>query len=168
MREAGSQLSLDFGGCGSVRTLRSARKARRIASVRLVEFAPFPRVRREERWNVGFTLDLSTQGACLRAKVAEPIGSLLRVIVRGVDGRPTLDSIARVVWSADGKFGEVRMGLSLLASRSQKPRRAPARKSASPRDRRTGSARAPSTRAGARPDPALASSSAVRLGPAAA
>ena len=128
MREAGSQLSLDFGGAREHTRLRSARKARRIATVRLVEFAPFPRVRRDERWSVGFTLDLSSQGACLRTKETEPIGSLLRVIVRGVDGRPTLDSIARVVWSASGSFGEVRMGLSMLAARSapraaRRPRR---------------------------------------------
>jgi hypothetical protein len=124
MREARTQLSLDFGGGGSAIALRAARKARRVATVRLVEFAPFPRVRRDERWHVGFTLDLSTQGACLRTKEAEPVGSLLRVIVRGVDGRPTLDSIARVVWSAQGRFGEVRMGLNLLASRTRRPKRA--------------------------------------------
>jgi hypothetical protein len=120
MREVGSQLSLDFGVRESALGSRSVRKARRVATVRLVEFAPFPRVRRQERWNVGFTLDLSSQGACLRAKEAAPIGSLLRVIVRGVDGRPTLDSIARVVWSANGRFGEVRMGLSMLAARSRR------------------------------------------------
>jgi hypothetical protein len=123
MREARSQLALDFEGGGSVTTLRSVRKARRIATVRLVEFAPFPRARREERWHVGFTLDLSSKGACLRAKETEPVGSLLHVIVRGVDGRPTLDSIARIVWSANGRFGEVRMGLSMLATRSGRPRR---------------------------------------------
>jgi hypothetical protein len=127
MREAKNQLSLDFEGGGSVTTLRSVRKARRIATVRLVEFAPFPRARREERWHVGFTLDLSSQGACLRAKETEPVGSLIRVIVRGVDGRPTLDSIARVVWSANGRFGEVRMGLSVLASRSRRPGRVTSR-----------------------------------------
>ena len=130
MREARSQLSLDFEGGGGVTSLRSVRKARRIATVRLVEFAPFPRARREERWHVGFTLDLSSQGACLRAKETEPVGSLIRVIVRGVDGRPTLDSIARVVWSADGRFGEVRMGLSMLASRSRRPGRAVTRRAA--------------------------------------
>jgi hypothetical protein len=130
MREAGSQLSLDFGIRGSTLGLRSARKARRIATVRLVEFAPFPRVRRSERWNVGFTLDLSSRGACLRTKEAAPIGSLLRVIVRGVDGRPTLDSIARVIWSARGRYGEVRMGLSMLAARTRRPLRAISRKTA--------------------------------------
>jgi hypothetical protein len=87
--------------------LQAARKARRIATVRLVEFAPFPRERRDEQWGVGFTLDLSSQGACLRTKEAAAVGSLLRVVVRGVDGRPTLDSIARVVWHARGSFGEV-------------------------------------------------------------
>ena len=123
MREARSQLSLDFEGGVGVTIMRSVRKARRIATVRLVEFAPFPRARREERWHVGFTLDLSSQGVCLRAKDAEPVGSLIHVIVRGVDGRPTLDSIARVVWSSNGRLGEVRMGLSMLAFRSRRPRR---------------------------------------------
>jgi len=79
---------------------------------------------------VGFTLDLSSQGACLRTKETAPIGSLLRVIVRGVDGRPTLDSIARVVWSANGRFGEVRMGLSMLAARTRRPLRLVSRKTA--------------------------------------
>jgi hypothetical protein len=128
--QAGDQLSLDFGRRGSTLGSRAVRKARRVATVRLVEFAPFPRVRRDERWDVGFTLDLSSQGACLRAKETAPIGSLLRVIVRGVDGRPTLDSIARVVWSAPGRFGEVRMGLSTLATRSRGPLRWTLRKMA--------------------------------------
>jgi len=128
--EAASQLSLDFGRTESTLGLQAARKARRIATVRLVEFAPFPRERRDESWSLGFTLDLSSQGACLRTKETAPVGSLLRVIVRGVDGRPTLDSIARVVWHARGRFGEVRMGVSMVASRSRRPLRAATRKTA--------------------------------------
>jgi hypothetical protein len=124
MFEGTSQLSLDFGRIESTPGLQAARKARRIATVRLVEFAPFPRERRDEQWGVGFTLDLSSQGACLRTKEAAAVGSLLRVVVRGVDGRPTLDSIARVVWHARGSFGEVRMGVSMLASRTRRPLRA--------------------------------------------
>lgn len=130
MRDAGDQLSLDFGRTESTLGSQPARKARRVATVRLVEFAPFPRERRDERWGLGFTLDLSSQGACLRTKEAAPVGSLLRVIVRGVDGRPTLDSIARVVWHRSGRFGEVRMGVSMLAARSRRPLRAIARKAA--------------------------------------
>jgi len=124
MFEGTSQLSLDFGRTESTPGLQAARRARRVATVRLVEFAPFPRERRDEQWGVGFTLDLSSQGACLRTKEAAAVGSLLRVVVRGVDGRPTLDSIARVVWHARGSFGEVRMGVSMLASRTRRPIRA--------------------------------------------
>lgn len=124
MFEGTSQLSLDFGRTESTLGLQAARKARRIATVRLVEFAPFPRERRDEQWGVGFTLDLSSRGACLRTKEAAAVGSLLRVVVRGVDGRPTVDSIARVIWHARGNYGEVRMGISMLASRSRRPIRA--------------------------------------------
>ena len=123
MFEGGGQLSLDFGRTESTHGLQAARKARRVATVRLVEFAPFPRERRNERWGLGFTLDLSSQGACLRTKEAAAVGSLLRVVVRGVDGRPTLDSIARVVWHARGNLGEVRMGISMLASRIRRATR---------------------------------------------
>jgi len=130
MSDAGGQLSLDFGRTESTLGSQPARKARRVATVRLVEFAPFPRERRDERWGLGFTLDLSSQGACLRTKEAAPVGSLLRVIVRGVDGRPTLDSIARVVWHRSGRFGEVRMGVSMLAARTRRPLRAVSRKPA--------------------------------------
>lgn len=130
MHEAGTQLSLDFGRNESTLGWQAARKARRVATVRLVEFAPFPRERRDERWGLGFTLDLSSQGACLRTKETAPVGSLLRVIVRGVDGRPTLDSIARVVWHERGRFGEVRMGVSMVASRARRPLRATSRKPA--------------------------------------
>lgn len=131
MQEGASQLSIDFGVPGSTLGLQAARKARRIATVRLVEFAPFPRERRDERWSLGFTLDQSSAGACLRTREAAPVGSLLRMVVRGVDGRPTLDSIARVVWQARGSFGEVRMGVSLLAQRNRRPLGAlPARKTA--------------------------------------
>ena len=117
MREAGGQLSLDFGSFGSSAGSTSLRKVRREATVRLVEYAPFPRAHRGERWREGFTLDLSSAGACLRGEEAAAVGTLLRVIVRSVDGRPSLESIARVVWNARGGAGGVRMGIALLAAR---------------------------------------------------
>jgi hypothetical protein len=124
MHAAGSQLPLDFGGSGSATVLQPVRKERREATVRLVEYAPFPRVRRDQRWRVGFTRDLSPGGACLRAEEVAPVGSLLHVIVRSVDGRPTLDSIARVVWCQPGDSGEVRLGLALVAARPRRVHRA--------------------------------------------
>jgi len=88
-----------------------------------VEYAPFPRVHRDERWRAGFTLDLSPLGACLRGEEAVPAGALLHVVVRSVDGRPSLESIARVVWCACGLTGEARMGLALVAARERRPLR---------------------------------------------
>jgi len=125
MLESGGQLSLDFGSSGSSAGSRSLRKVRRETTVRLVQYAPFPRAHRDERWQAGFTLDLSPAGACLRGEEAAAVGTLLRVIVRSVDGRPSLESLARVVWSARGRVGEARMGVALLAEREQEPRRAP-------------------------------------------
>ena len=122
-REVGSQLSLDFGGSGSAVGARPVRKARREATVRLVEYAPFPRVHRDGRWRAGFTLDLSPVGACLRGEEAAPVGTLLHVVVRSVDGRPSLESIARVVWSVPGRAGEARMGLAMVAARERLPQR---------------------------------------------
>ena len=123
MRDVGSQLSLDFGSCGSSAGSQPIRKERREATVRLVQYAPFPRVHRDERWRSGFTLDLSPAGARLRGEAAAAVGALLHVIVRGVDGRPSLESIARVVWSSRGGAGEARMGVVLLAARERLPLR---------------------------------------------
>jgi hypothetical protein len=91
--------------------------------VRLVEYAPFPRVHRDQRWRHGFTVDLSSRGFCLRAKDAAPNGSLVHVIVRSVDGRPFLDAIARVSWVTRGPEGDARLGLEILASRPRRPLR---------------------------------------------
>ena len=123
MWDVGSQLSLDFGRCGSAAGSQSIRKERREATVRLVQYAPFPRVHRDERWRSGFTLDLSPAGACLRGEEAAAVGALLHVIVRSVDGRPSLESIARVIWSSRGRTGEARMGVALLAARERRPLR---------------------------------------------
>jgi hypothetical protein len=91
--------------------------------MRLVEYAPFPRVRTDQRWRHGFTLDLSSRGLCLRTKEAAALGSLLHVIVRSVDGRPFLDAIARVAWATRGPESGARLGLEIVASRPHGPLR---------------------------------------------
>jgi len=121
MRGAGGQLAFEFGGNAGTDRPRSVRKVRRDATVRLVEYAPFPRVHRDEQWRHGFTLDLSPRGLCVRAKVVAPIGSLLRIIVRSVDGRPSLDAVARVAWIARTPRSWPRMGLEIVASRERRP-----------------------------------------------
>jgi hypothetical protein len=94
--------------------------------MRLVEYAPFPRVHRDQQWRHGFTLDLSPRGLCVRAKVVAPIGSLLRIIVRSVDGRPSLDAVARVAWVARNPGAQPRMGLEIVAARERRPFSVPA------------------------------------------
>jgi hypothetical protein len=64
---------------------------------------------------VGFTRDLSASGLCLRVDTSERVGSLLRVTLRDVDGRPRLESIARIAWSSPTVDGGYWIGLSLIA-----------------------------------------------------
>ncbi len=93
--------------------------------VRRVEYSRFPRVTADQRERAGFTRDVSASGLCLRAEVEEPTGSLLRLVVRDVDGRPTLESLARVAWRRPTPHGGWWLGLSLLEerrARSLRPR----------------------------------------------
>lgn len=121
MRGAGGQLAFEFGGNAGTGGSPTVRKVRREATMRLVEYAPFPRVHRDQQWRHGFTLDLSPRGLCVRAKEVAPIGSLLRIIVRSVDGRPSLDAVARVAWVARSPRAHPRMGLEIVASRDRRP-----------------------------------------------
>lgn len=133
MRGAGGQLAFDFGGNASIGRPRPVRKVQREETVRLVEFAPFPRIQRDQQWRHGFTLDRSSRGLCVRAKDVAPIGSLIRIILRNVDGQPSLDGVARVIWSARGAGGAARMGLEVVARRPpQRARREPLAPSAPP------------------------------------
>ena len=83
--------------------------------LRIVEYAPFPRTRGGERERRGSTRNLSSSGLCLQAESAEPVGSLLRVAVCRVDGRPALQALVRVAWSRSEAHGGCRMGLALVA-----------------------------------------------------
>lgn len=127
MRGAGSQLAFDFGGNAGTGRPRPVRKVRRDETMRLVEYAPFPRVQRGPQWRHGFTLDLSPRGLCVRAKDVAPIGSLLRIILRSVDGQPALDGVARVRWTERSVTGGQRMGLEVIARKQPQRARREAR-----------------------------------------
>ncbi len=85
--------------------------------MRRVEYSPFPRVAANQCERTGFTRDVSPSGLCLRADAAEPTGSLLRLVVRDVDGRPTLETLARVAWRRAEPDGAWWLGLALLEER---------------------------------------------------
>jgi len=121
MRAAGSQLVLELGGSArpAAVTLDSRRETRE-RTVRQVELTPFPRVGPDTGIRVGFSRDVSASGMALGVGESLPVGSLLRVLVRTVDGRPDFDAIARVAWcqqdAADAPTGPTAwLGLSLIA-----------------------------------------------------
>jgi hypothetical protein len=57
--------------------------------------------------------DLSDSGLCLEVEQGLPIGSLLRVTLRGIDGRPALDALGRVTWCRAEAEGH-HVGVTLL------------------------------------------------------
>jgi hypothetical protein len=115
MSEEWGQLALDFATSeASLERQTPLRREQREEIVRLVEYAPFPRVRADQRKRAAFTRDLSLSGMCLGAEAAEPVGSLLRITVRCIDGRPTQDSLARVAWCRPDADGGVWLGVTVL------------------------------------------------------
>jgi hypothetical protein len=117
-----SQLALNFAPsealpAGAV----PLRREQRERIIRLVEYAPFPRVRADQRRRSAFTRDISPSGMCLGVDFAEPEGSLLRIIVRCVDGRPTQDVLARVEWCRSHLDGHLWLGMSFMGP-SAEPR----------------------------------------------
>ncbi|MBW2231511.1 MAG: PilZ domain-containing protein [Deltaproteobacteria bacterium] len=82
--------------------------------VRIVEYSHYPRIARDQRRQVGFTRDESGSGLCIVASECENEGTLLRVALRSVDGGPTLDALAHVVWCESREDGRYTIGLALL------------------------------------------------------
>jgi len=90
------------------------RAEKREKVVRIVEYSHYPRIARDQRRHVGFTRDESRSGLCVVASDREEEGTLLRVALRGVDGGPSLDALAHVVWCQARQDGRYTMGLALL------------------------------------------------------
>ncbi len=110
-----SRLSVDRGRGERSQPRGDRRREKRDPLVRQVEITPFPRVLLAEGQQIGMTRDLSESGLCLRTEREQSVGSLLRVVVRGVDGRPALESVGRVAWCGPARGGACWVGLSLVA-----------------------------------------------------
>jgi hypothetical protein len=119
MIQSAGQLSLELGGRESPGPAAHSptRQERRVRRVRMVEYSAYPRVAPDQRTRLGSTCDLSASGMCLGVDRAETEGALLRVILRGVDGRPTYDMLTQVVWcrAQPGGGGRFRLGLRRVA-----------------------------------------------------
>ena len=83
--------------------------------MRLVEYCPFPRADLTHGRRLGSTRDVSPSGMGLESEAGCPVGSLLRLTLRSIDGRPATDALARVAWCEEHPGGGARLGLSLIA-----------------------------------------------------
>jgi hypothetical protein len=101
----------------------SERTNAREDALRLVEYAPYPRVSLDQGPQVGLALNRSESGLCIAVNEPEELGTLLRLVVRGVDGRPVQDVLARVVWCRAADDGRHRLGIALLREQRPKPMR---------------------------------------------
>jgi len=84
--------------------------------IRIVEYTPFPRVGASEGLRIAFTRDVSLSGLCIGSDHPEPVGSLLRLVVREADGRPDPPCIERVVWCQPAGDGRHWIGLERITS----------------------------------------------------
>jgi len=96
------------------------RRESRTDTVRIVEYTRFPRVGPDRGTRVGFTRDLSATGMCIGTDEPESVGSLLRVAIRDLDGRPSPPCIERVVWCSRARDGRHWVGLERLTDRNSR------------------------------------------------
>ncbi len=93
---------------------RMMRKELREETLRIVEYARFPRLS-AERPRLGFTRDISRSGLCVGVDEAVDVGALLRLSVRDLEGKTASASVQRVVWCTAERDGRYWLGLELLA-----------------------------------------------------
>jgi hypothetical protein len=90
------------------------RREPRRNTVRIVEYARFPRVGPDRAPRIGFTRDLSASGMCIGIDEPETVGGLLRVAIRDLDGGSSRPCIGRVVWCRRARDGRHWIGLERL------------------------------------------------------
>lgn len=92
----------------------AVRREERSEKIRIVEYSCFPRVAPQQRPRIAFTRDISPSGLCLSVDHSEPVGSLLRLSLRDIEGRGSDYCVGRVVWSSNETDGRHWLGLELL------------------------------------------------------
>jgi hypothetical protein len=90
------------------------RREPREETVRIVEYTPFPRVGPDAGPRIGFTRDVSQRGLCIGVDDPAPVGAMLRVTLRELNGRPGRPCVDRVVWCARARDGRYWLGLEHL------------------------------------------------------
>lgn len=97
----------------------------RTETVRIVEYSEFPRRVSEESLRLGFTRNISKSGVCLGVDRPEPVGSMLRLGIRDLDGGRVDARIGRVAWASAARDGRHWIGIELLTATSDTAATAP-------------------------------------------
>lgn len=90
------------------------RRELRREGLRQVDYAPFPRMSLDAGKRLGLLINESDAGLCMVSTKREEVGSLLRVMVRGLHGHTSRDVVARVVWCKETEAGRFHLGMELL------------------------------------------------------
>jgi hypothetical protein len=98
-----------------------ARAEAREDRVQVVRYCRFPRVCADQRMRTAFTRDVSPSGLCVRVDTTEPVGALLRLVPRGVDGEPEPERIGRVAWTRATADGGRWLGIAMLPCEQREP-----------------------------------------------
>ena len=98
----------------------------RACVVRSFEYSHYPRNARQQQRLTGLTRDESLSGLCVVVDQPEPSGSLLQIALQTLDGDPSMQALALVVWCQPREDGRHALGLSLIerTCRRQTPLRA--------------------------------------------
>jgi len=100
---------------------RSVRSEPRERTVNVVEYSRYPRRLANEGRRVGYTQDRSATGLGLDLGERVNPGELLQVTLRDIDGKISVDGLARVVWCRDAGGGRAHAGVCMLREEGERP-----------------------------------------------
>ena len=95
---------------------KGVRREPRQDTIRIVEYAPFPRDKADRGSRLGFTRDISRAGMCIGVERDEQVGALLKLCLREVDGSSAEPVVSRVVWTRAEPDGRFWLGLELVSA----------------------------------------------------
>lgn len=94
------------------------RREERREGLRQVDYGPFPRTSLVAGSRLGLLINESNSGLCLVSNQHEEVGTLLRVVIRGLHGHTSRDVVARVVWCRKKLADRCLIGLELIRESS--------------------------------------------------
>jgi hypothetical protein len=99
----------------------SIRSESRQAVVHVVEWSRYPRRSVGEKRNVAYTQDRSDMGLGLDLPESVEPNELLSITLRDIDGKHSIEGLARVIWCRPAEGGRFRAGLALLREEGERP-----------------------------------------------